>query len=280
MSEASISDAILVDEIGIETGAYDRYRLKTSYQPIFSPAGDQLVVAAVDAATAVRLHGEPANFSDLARSPEPVDQRFLSRLCQSLHIDNYRNLSIPDCGLFLDHDLSENRRLLDAVLNAHRQARAMGESGVDATRLVCRIANATTLSEVETLGAMEELRGAGVRLAFDVFDNPFQSGEAAARFRPDVAEIGETWLSKIMAENSAAKLLKPLVAAHKRDGTSVFVRGIATADQLEMALEAGVDYVSGDLLGPPVLAGMVMDDAPKSIGALLRRPLTPAARAG
>ena len=39
-----VEKAIIADEIGLETGIYGQYRLKTSYQPIFRRDGATLAL--------------------------------------------------------------------------------------------------------------------------------------------------------------------------------------------------------------------------------------------
>lgn len=277
MIHASISDAILIDEVGIESGAFGRFRLKSICQPIFSPVGDGLEMTAVRAAATVQIEGRPATGEDLARSPIAIDPRLLKGLGQALNVGNYRNLSVAGCMLFLDHDLGENRRLHDAMLSAHRRACALGESGVDADHLVCRIGKGAPRSESAS-AALDELRRIGIRIAFDLFDEAFDIDDLLSQFRPDIAEISAPWLFQTAGERAAAKLFKPLAEARKCDGTGIFIHGISTVEELRLALDVGADYLAGDYLALATPVGAVMDDEPRSIAHLLTGPRRQASR--
>lgn len=270
MNMPSFLDAILVDEVGIESGRVGGFLLRAAYRPIFSLVRDCLQIAAFDASIQVEREGKIHNLDDLSDASPPIEDDFVAGLCQTLQVGNHRNLSLPGCDLFLDHDLFRNRRLRDALLDAARHAHARGEPALEASQIVCRISNAAAFGHGVRLTLLDELRTAGFRLAFDLFEDGGAGTEP--RYHPDVAEISGSWLAKIAAESAAARLLRPLVEAHRREGTRVMVRGISTADQLELAIDAGVDYFAGDCLGRPALVGTMVDEDPRPLGNLLRQP--------
>jgi EAL domain-containing protein (putative c-di-GMP-specific phosphodiesterase class I) len=264
----SFLDVILVDEVGIESGRVGGFLLRSVYQPVFSLARDCLQISAFQASIQVEREGEVRSLDDLLDASLAIDADFLADLCQALQIGNHRNLSLPGCELFLEHDLSRNRRLRDALLDAARHARAVGEAALEAGQVVCRIAGAAHLADRDRPTLLDELRGAGFRLAFDLFDDGGAGTEP--RYQPDVAEISGSWLAKIAAESAAARLLRPLVDAHRREGTCVFVRGIATAEHLRVAIDAGADYFAGDYLAPAAPVGSMVDEDPQPLGNLLQ----------
>jgi EAL domain-containing protein (putative c-di-GMP-specific phosphodiesterase class I) len=266
--ETAIADAILIDEVGIETGVLGRFRATSLYRPIFSLVDGQLEMVAVEASAGIEFAGSRATMDALMRSPEAPDPRFLAALCQTLHVANYRNLSVPGCALFLDHDPRENRRLRAAMVNADRRACALGEAAVEGDQLVCRIGKGVVLSG-PVLAALEELRRVGVRMAFGLFDGVSQSGEAQPKFRPDIVEVRGAWLSGMARERAASKLVKALAEAWQGDGARIFAQGISSADELRLALDIGADYLAGDHLGEAISAGAVMDDEPKPIASLV-----------
>ncbi|MET0574246.1 MAG: EAL domain-containing protein, partial [Mesorhizobium sp.] len=53
-----VEKAIIADEIGLETGIYGQYRLKTSYQPIFRRDGATLALFGLEARLAPQLAGK------------------------------------------------------------------------------------------------------------------------------------------------------------------------------------------------------------------------------
>ncbi|WP_274628058.1 EAL domain-containing protein [Arvimicrobium flavum] len=271
MSLSSLLDAVLADEVGIETGIYDGHRLKSAYQPVYAPFGDHLRIVAVDAATIAQREGIAVDLQALLASGDPIDPGFLAGLAQLLHVDNYRHVSVPDCDLVLEHDVSQNRRLFEALDEAGRQAEAMDEPVLEASRVICRVGNPAALGD-DCVRLLEELRAAGFRLSVDLFDGVLEDPKQRPRFTPDIAEIDGAWLAKIAHESAAARLLKPLAAAYKREGMGVFIRGISSVEQLRLAVDAGADYLAGDFLSPPALVGTVIDEQPKPMDGVWGRP--------
>lgn len=269
MTVSAFLDAIVVDEIGIESGSIDGSLLKSAYQPVFKPVGDSLELVAFDAVTQVQHLGGPIARSGLRSAPRAPDPEFIGRLCQSLHVNNWRNLALAGCDLFLDHALSDNRHLHDTLASAALHAQSVGEEALEASHLVCRITDAAVLTDSASLRLLEELREAGIRIMLDAFDHDLGSAYGRFSFRPDIAEISGSWFAKIAARGAAAQMLSPLVEAHRMDGTRVLIRGIMNADQLQLALAAGADYLSGDHLGEAALVGTSVDDAPRSVAGLL-----------
>lgn len=267
MTVSAVLDAIVVDEIGIESGSIDGCLLKSAYQPVFELAGDSLELAAFDAVTQVQDLG--LALAPLRSVPRPPDPAFITRLCQNLHLNNWRNLAMDGCDLFLDHALADNRHLHETLVNAALYAQSVGEQALEANHLVCRITDAAVLTYAASLRLLEELREAGIRIMLDAFDHDLGSAYGRFSFRPDIAEISGSWFAKIAARGAAAQMLSPLVEAHRMDGTRVLIRGIMNADQLQLALAAGADYLSGDHLGEAALVGTSVDNEPRPLAGLL-----------
>lgn len=265
MSGRAFADAILIDEVGIETGVHGASRLQTWHRPIVSPIGDCLRITAVSAETAIVSEDRP-------RDPDVNDQAFPAGLRETVHLNNHRNLSIAPCDLFLDHEATAFAFLQGALVDASERAAALGESGLRAEQVVCRITDATSLPDDELDRVSRQLRDAGFRIAIDLFDNAFALRDSALPLRPDIAEINGGWLAKIARENAAARLLRPLIAAYKQEAVRIFIGGISTAEQLKLAIEAGADYLAGDHLARALPVGMIIDDEPKPIAALLQAP--------
>lgn len=275
MIKPSFLDAILVDEVGIESGSCGGFLLKSAYRPVFSPLGDKLMITAFDAYTQIQRDGEICRPGDFLDASPGVDDDFLDGLCQTLHVSNHRNLSLPGHDLVIDHELSHNRRLRDTLLDAARQARAVGEPGLEAVQVICRVTGAAQFSAGDRSRLLGELREAGMRIILDAFDEEL-GVDPDLRFRPDIAEVTGAWLAKIASEAAAARLLRPLIDAHRREGTRVMIRGISGPDHLRLAIDAGAEYLAGDYLSPPLAVGALVDDEPRSIERLLQpsRPET------
>src|SRR5690606_35739762 len=101
---ARIEKAIHVDEVGIETGRFGPYFLKTMYQPVFRNTGEQLVPSGVEGLVGPHKDGQQvgtrAFFSDVAAASETL---FVENLCHTLHLHNYPNIGVDGLMLFIKH---------------------------------------------------------------------------------------------------------------------------------------------------------------------------------
>lgn len=268
MTQPAFLDAILVDEVGIESGSLDGILLKSAYQPVFSPRGENLQITGFDASTVVWREDTEFDLSQLSGGAFP-DPDFVAGLCQRLSVDNHRNLDIAGRDLFLDHALAGNRRLQDSLLDAARLARSVGEETLVPGQVVCRISQAVFLADADDLARLEALREAGMRIMLDAFDHDLDTAHSQRRFMPDIAEIGAAWFGKIAERGAAARLLRPLVETHRANGTRVHIRGVSTGEHLELAIASGAEYLSGDYLAEPALAGCPIEDQPRPVAELL-----------
>jgi EAL domain-containing protein (putative c-di-GMP-specific phosphodiesterase class I) len=203
MTQPAFLDAILVDEVGIESGSLDGILLKSAYQPVFSPRGENLQITGFDASTVVWREDTEFDLSQLSEGALP-DPDFLAGLCQRLSVDNYRNLDIAGRDLFLDHALAGNRHLQDSLLDAARLARSVGEETLVPGQVICRISQAAFLADADDLARLEALREAGMRIMLDAFDHDLDTAHSQRRFVPDIAEIGAAWFGKIAERGAAA----------------------------------------------------------------------------
>ncbi|MCB1469742.1 MAG: EAL domain-containing protein [Rhizobiaceae bacterium] len=266
MTVSSFLNAVLVDEIGIESLRIEDCLLRSAYQPVFSRDGRRLQIRAMSAVTMVERQGRLAPLSDdVTRGFHSTAPEELIGLCQQLHLSNHRNLAMPDCDLFIAHQLANSGQLTSALHLAADRARDAGEVPLEAKQVVCRIDMHDAVSASRRRVALEALSRDGFRVAFDVFDGAAETNG----FRPDISEISSVWLAKIASETAAARLLAPLMEAHRREGVGVMVSGIATSDDLRLAVTTGADYLAGDYLAPAELVGSYVEEEPKDLRDLL-----------
>ncbi len=268
MTRQAFADAIRVDEVGIESGEIGGILLKSAYRPIFSRSGEALHIAGFDASTVIWHDGAEFDLRQLPDS-EIADAGFLAGLCQVLSIGNYRNLDMTGSELFLEHLPAANRRFQDALLDAARRSRSLGEAVLAPGQVICRVSHAAIAIAAEGYSALETLRHSDIRISLDAFELDQAPRHSETPFVPDVAEIGPSWFHGISARGAAARLLRPLVETHHANDTRVHIRGVSTGEHLKLALAAGADLLSGDYLGRPALAGSVIDDQPRLISELV-----------
>lgn len=269
---ASVSDAIFMDEIGIEIGIHGDYRLKTAYQPIFRRDGGMLRPVAVEGLAVPFRQGRMVPTSTLFNDELSEERSFLETLCRTLNLRNHRNIGLPWLELFFscdpvtDSDPQRWPGALDSL--AHR----LREIELDPAKLICVITEAASLDHAVLQEQVSEMRRLGIRIAIDDFGSGQSSFERIGLIRPDIVKIDRAWFGRLCEEDGTARLFDPIAAAFRHLGAQVFVGGIETAAQLRVAVDGGADLLQGLLLAPPALSGTIFDEAPVPVEELFARP--------
>jgi len=262
-----IEEAIQVDEVGIETGRYGPYFLKTLYQPIFCNTDEGLIPCGVEGLAGPHKDGQPvatrAFFSGVA---EAEDRLFVETLCHTLHLRNYPNIGFEGLMLFIKHYSSTDLGLDAAIRQIDDIEAFLDEIGVDPELLVCEIAETADEDLMTELAA--ELRRRRIRIAVDDFGVGRSTLSRVRLLDPEVVKIDGGWFRRIAEVAMASKLLTSLVDALQRERRQVLIQGIETAAQLRVAMGTGADFLQGYLLGRPKLAGSLFDPNPLHIEGL------------
>lgn len=263
--------ALVVDEVGIETGIYGYYRLKTAHQPIFRREGAGLVPFAVEARVVPFRGGSAVAPAEFFEETPQSHRAFVEALCRTLHLRNHRNVGIDEperFELYLTIDPRyDGWEAPDS--SAHAVAAFAREAGIPAGMIICEILDAATLDALAALSS--ELRGHGMRVSIAEFRVGQSAIDRVAQIEPDVIKIDGAWFRDVQESSETAQLFPAVINAFQGFGAKLLVQGIETPAELEGALEAGADYFQGMLLSPPALAGSVLDEKPQPIEMLLRR---------
>jgi EAL domain-containing protein (putative c-di-GMP-specific phosphodiesterase class I) len=259
--------ALFADEVGIETGIYGRYRLKTAHQPIFSREGGNLVPFAVEARVAPLRQGSPVAPAEFFEETPQADRKFVEVLCRTLHLRNQRNVGVDDPELF------ELYLTIDPRHDGGREgsvAAIAERAGVPADMIICEIADAPNLDPKALTALTRRLRGHGMRVSVAEFRVGLPAIERISQIEPDIIKIDGAWFRGVQESAETARLFPAVITAFKGLGAKLLVQGIETPAELEAAVEAGADYLQGMLLAPSTLAGSALDEKPRAIEAMLR----------
>jgi EAL domain-containing protein (putative c-di-GMP-specific phosphodiesterase class I) len=271
-SPKKLDRALLVDEVGIETGRYGSYRLKTAHQPIFRRESAELVPFAVEARVAPFRRGSAMAPAEFFEQTPQSDRAFVEALCRTLHLRNQRNVGVDEPERFeLYLTIDPRFEGFEAAGNAARSlASAAEEAGIPAGMIMCEILDAATL-DVKALAALTgELRSYGMRISIAEFRAGKPAVDRIALVNPDVIKIDGVWFRDVQESSETAQLFPAVINAFQGLGANLLVQGIEKPDELQAALEAGADYLQGMLLAPAGLAGVPFNEDPRPIEALLR----------
>jgi EAL domain-containing protein (putative c-di-GMP-specific phosphodiesterase class I) len=265
--------ALVVDEVGIETGIYGNYGLKTAHQPIFRRKGAELVPFAVEARVAPFRAGNAVAPAEFFEETPQADRGFVEALCRTLHLRNHHNVGIDEPERFeLYLTIDPRHDGWDAPGGAaHSIAALAGDAGIPAGMIICEILDAATLDAKALAALSGELRGHGMRVSIAEFRVGQSAIDRVTQIEPDVIKIDGAWFRDVQESSETAQLFPAVINAFQGFGAKLLVQGIETSAELEAALNAGADYLQGMLLSPPALAGSALDENPQPIEALLRR---------
>lgn len=266
---ASIEEAIFVDEVGIETGRYGDYRLKTAYQPIYQRVGRALLPVGVEGLLSVYRQGSSVDTRAFLDAVPPEDRLFIDSMSRCLHIRNHHNIGVPKLRLYFNYDPRANSDIDGALREIRTMASCLTETGLDSRLLVCEITEAVALDESTLVAVAEIMRALGIRVAVGNFGAGHSTYERISKTLPDIVKIDGELFRSLCRDTAAARLFGPLVETIRRSGAEVLAEGIETPAELKVAMDARVDLVQGHLLGRPALAGTIFREDPLPLDRLL-----------
>ncbi len=257
-----VGDAIVVDEVGLESGVYGRYRLRSSYQPIFERVGRLLAPVAVEGLILPHLAGQPVSLRQFFSEIPPNDRLFIDSMCQALHLRNHRNIGVERLDLYFNYDPRADADLGMALREIRLMTHQLAEIGLDPRLLVCEITEAAALRPGVLAAIAAEMRRHGVRMAVDDFGAERSTLERIGPIRPDIVKVDGARFHTLCREPAAIRLFATVVTGFRQSGAKVLIEGIEEPSQLTQAIAVGADLFQGRLLGRPALVGTVFDETP------------------
>lgn len=265
--QARLDDAIMVDEIGIESGGYGIYRLRTLYQPIFERRGRELHAVAVEGTVAPFIAREavPSEIFLSAASPDDLD--FIEQMSLVLPVRNHGNIGLPTLDLMVGLRFGDSvpETMVDRV---RLIAAASAEIELDAGLVICALAEPPAQDGTLPSRLAAEMRGR-LRIAIGDFGAGRWTDGQIDALRPEIVGIDGDWFQKVCRDATTVRLFDSVVARLRERKSRVLVAGIDNEEQLGVALRAGADLVQGLHLAPPAHVGTVFDETPLPIAEKL-----------
>lgn len=258
-----LDDAIIVDEIGLESGSYGIYRLRCLYQPVFERRGPELNAVAVAGTTSAFLAGEEAPWDLFVSAVAEQDFDFIEEIGLALQLRNHANIAPDETGQPAGLELllgvaprgSGPESLADRV---RLVAGELAEADIDPALVVCSIAETAAGSNEQLAGLADEIRAQGMRIAIADFGMGRWTDEQLALLDPEIVRIDGDWFRTVCRDTVTIRLFDSVMARLRERGAKVLAGGIETGQQLGVALRAGVHLFQGDHLAPPVHVGVAM----------------------
>lgn len=260
--QVSLDDALIVDEIGIESGCYGLYRLRSLYQPIFKRREKTMKMVAVEGTTAPFVAGEEVPSEVFLAAASDDDQDFIEQMGLAVSLRNHRNNGVGMLDLVVDPKGNDPGTLIDRV---RLIAGELAGAGLDADSVVCALGEHATSDKTLLARLAAELRGHGLRIAVGDFGAGHWTDEAIDLLKPEIVRIDGGWFRQVCRDATTVRLFDAVVSRLRERSSKVLVTGIENGAQLGVALRVGADLLQGPHLAAPVLVGMELDDRPLSI---------------
>ena len=108
--------------------------------------------------------------------------------------------------------------------------------------------------DAPTLQKLEELRALGFGIDLDDFGSGHASVVSMLAINPDKIKIDQRLTKDIAHSQSAAAILKAMVAIGRAQGVGIVLEGIETAEQLQACQDIDCDVLQGFALSAPITA--------------------------
>jgi EAL domain-containing protein (putative c-di-GMP-specific phosphodiesterase class I) len=264
--QIGLDDAIIVDEIGIESGCYGIYRLRSLYQPIFKRREKTLKMVAVEGTTAPYIAGEEVPSEVFLAAVTDDDHDFVGRMGLALSLRNHRNIGLDTLELFVDPEGIEPGALIDRIRLVVGE---LAGSGLDPGQVICAFGEHAASDSTLLSRLAHEVRSYGLRIAVGDFGAGHWTDEAVDLLKPEIVRIDCDWFRQVCRDTTTVRLFDTVVSRLHERPSKVLVAGIDSSQQFAVALQAGVDLFQGPHLAAPAQVGTGLDETPLSIAERL-----------
>lgn len=264
--QIGLDDAIIVDEIGLESGCYGLYRLRSLYQPIFKRREKTLKMIAVEGTAMPYVAGEEVPSEVFLAAVADDDHDFVGRMGLALSLRNHRNIGVDTLELVIDPEGVDQETLIDRIRLVVEE---LDGAGLDASRVVCALGEHAA-SNIALLSRIAgEMRSHRMLIAIGDFGVGHWTDEAIDILRPEIVRIDGEWFRQVCRDATTIRLFEAVVSRLRERSAKVLVTGIESGEQLAVALRAGADLLQGGHLAAPAQVGMELDEKPLSIAERL-----------
>ena len=249
------SDA-LNDESGnlADLSAIDRLLkgsgLMAHYQPVFSAAD-----GAVFGYEALARLTDAAPFSDIRQmfraaiatgSLSALDAHCMETAIRQLDAENF---DPARAYLFLN---ACPETLMNPEVSFHRVNALLEALNIPCERVVLEVTEESVISNYDFFRhSMNNLRAQGFKIAVDDFGCGYAGLKMLSTIEPDFLKIDRHFISNIDRAIVKFNLVQAIATACHRIGIRVVAEGIERSEELAIAIDLGLEYLQGFLLGRP-----------------------------
>ncbi len=248
---------------GLHLGRYRDYRLFAAYQPIFALSPDgSASIAAFEGLVRPFLGDRPVDATAFFESIDPDDLLFVECMCQALHIRNYALAAPVNRVLFVNI----NPAVYTSIRMLEREfaflLKQFPKYGLDNNTVVFELLETAPYSAVILKWLRQMAQENNVRFALDDFGRQHSNIDRYVSLRPDVVKIDRILMGGEGLPSASPDFLRSTISRFHDDGAQVVMEGIESAEQLDIAVDLGADFVQGYYLARPQMLpyGFAADD--------------------
>ena len=256
---ARLDDAIIVDEIGIESGGYGIYRLRCRYQPVFVKRAQKLHAFAVEGIVTPYVAGDEVPIELFHGAAAEGDLDFIRQIDVALPLRNHRNLEAEGIDLFLN--VAPSGKAVDHLVGRLTLiADELAQADLQPGLVICCL-NELAASDSASLTLLsDEIRRLGMRIAIGDFGTGRWTDEQIDVLQPDVVRIDGDWFRQVCRDAVTIRLFDSVVGRLRERCSKVLVAGIDSEMHLGVALRGRADLFQGSHLAPLAHTGTVLVD--------------------
>ena len=223
-----------------------------AYQPIVAldagwVEGVEALVRWQDPAAGTVLPGSFIAVAEETGLIVPIGERVLDEACRQLAV--WRR-DIPHVPLSMSVNVSV-RQLRGHF--AELVASTLGRHGVDPSTLMVEITEGVFMDDpVRCLGALQELKELGVRVAIDDFGVGFSSLDYLKRFPIDVIKIDRAFIDGLGSDAGDSAIVTAVAGIARALKVTVVAEGVETAEQLYALRLLACQQAQGFYFAPPM----------------------------
>ncbi len=238
----------------IQNGLHQAIRLNKlvlSFQPIVAANDGRLIEAEallrwVDPEVGVRF---PDEFIDVAESSGlivPIGEWVIEETCRSIATFRENCIDIP-VGINISCKQFETGNLLALLSDS------MNRYGIDPSLIVVEITETGLMRDIESsIGLMNQLHAAGIRIAMDDFGTGYSSLAYLKRFPLDILKTDGVLLKDLQSSDQDRAIISAIIELARATKLELIAEGVETSDQADLLRSMGCDAFQGYYFSEPL----------------------------
>lgn len=229
---------------------YDRYVMKSAFQPIVSLSGKLFGYEAllrVFDESGDQLLTEPFFTSELLTERDRIN---IDRLAKVIHLRNFSRFSSGE-RLFLNMSPAA---VIDAdthILTKNTLIPRVIDLGLSIDQIYFELLEHSCSNDVRLVQSLQTMRQQGLRIAIDDYGVGASSELRVREVKPEIIKMDKSLLAEYI-NGDPGKLLKAMALAREIDAR-VLLEGVEDHGCYLAAKALGVDYMQGYYIGRPEL---------------------------